>query len=78
MKFRFANITMSHLKITSWVLVALGVLAFVSGSLFDLDEVWQLAGLLLVIAGIVKVAVVHLWVNVAGLGTDRHDPIQPL
>jgi hypothetical protein len=78
MKLSLANITMNHLKVTSWALVALGVLAFVSGALFDLDEVWQLAGLLLVIAGTVKVAVVHLWVNVAGLGTDRHDPIQPL
>ncbi len=78
MKFSLKNISMHHLRITSWTIVVLGVLAFLAGVLFPIGDVWQLAGLLLVIAGGVKVAMIHLWVNVAGLGTDRHDPIQPL
>lgn len=78
MKFSLKNIGMHHLRIASWAIVLLGVLAFVAGLLFPIGDVWQLAGLLLVIAGAVKVAMIHMWVNVAGLGTDRHDPIQPL
>ncbi len=78
MKFSLRNITMHHLRITSWTIVVLGVLAFAAGMFFPIGDVWRLAGLLLVIAGAVKVAMIHLWVNVAGLGADHHDPIQPL
>jgi hypothetical protein len=78
MKFILQSIKMHHLRITSWAIVALGVVAFAAGLLLTIGDVWQLAGLLLIIAGLVKVAMVHLWVNLAGLGSDRHDPIQPL
>jgi hypothetical protein len=78
MKFILQSIKMHHLRITSWAIVALGVVAFAAGLLFPIGDVWQLAGLLLIIAGLVKVAMVHLWTNLAGLGSDRHDPIQPL
>jgi hypothetical protein len=53
--------------------VALAVVALSAG----LAPVYALSGIMLAWAGVVKVAVVYLWTHVAGLGTDRHDPIPP-
>ena len=71
-------IRLRHLHITSWLLVSLGGIALVIGLTVDKGELWQLAGLMLVLAGGVKVVILQLWSRVAGLETDRHDPIPPM
>ena len=69
---------MRHLRRLSWLMLAAGVIVTVAGIVFSLGHVVTLTGLMLAWAGIVKVIVVLLWTNVAGLGTDRHDPIPPV
>jgi membrane protein implicated in regulation of membrane protease activity len=59
-----------HLRNLSIAMVALGVLAVVAAAVGSLSPTWTLAGLLLALAGIVKVVVVALWRGVA----DLHDP----
>jgi hypothetical protein len=46
----------------------------VLATLLDLREMWIVAGMLLVVAGIVKIVMVHVWVNVAGFGSAQHPP----
>ncbi|HYI25273.1 MAG TPA: hypothetical protein VD767_07680 [Thermomicrobiales bacterium] len=69
---------MRHLRTIAWAMTLAGVALAIGAMAFSLDEMLVLAGIMLAWAGIVKVIVVHLWTNVAGLGTDRHDPIPPL
>ena len=69
---------MRYLRYVSWVLVGLGLLAIVAAPLFDLGEVVTLAGIMLILAGVVKIVVVYIWTNLAGLGTDRHKPVPPV
>lgn len=71
-------IRLHHLHFTSWALFALGVAALVMAPLFGWSEVFQLAGMLLIICGLVKVAVVWVWKSLAHMETDRHDPIPPV
>lgn len=52
---------MRHLHHVSLVLLAAGVLLVVAGVVFSLPPLWTLSGLLLAIAGGVKVVVVYLW-----------------
>ncbi|MBA2468163.1 MAG: hypothetical protein H0V37_02020 [Chloroflexia bacterium] len=68
---------MRPLGLTSYGLTLLGVITLVSAFVFDLGATFQVTGLLLSVAGIVKVIVVYLWTHVAHLGNDRHDPIPP-
>jgi hypothetical protein len=49
----------------------------VAAIVVDLGAAWQLAGLMLALAGVVKIIVVYLWTHVANLGTDRHNPLPP-
>ncbi len=70
-------IRLRHLHITSWLLVALGGISLLIGLNVDNGEFWQLIGLMLVLAGAVKLVVLLLWHRVAGLETDRHKPIPP-
>lgn len=72
------TIRLRHLMMASWTLVALGIAAFVAGLLTADGELWQLAGVMLVLAGVVKVAIIHIWHRVAGMETDRHDPVPPV
>jgi hypothetical protein len=68
---------MRHLRWTSRAITVLGAIAILAALALDLGAALILMGVLLTVAGIVKVVVVHLWMHVAGLGTDRHDPIPP-
>ncbi len=52
---------MRHLHLVSWLLLLAGILLTVAGIFFSLAPLWTLSGLLLVIAGGVKVVVVYLW-----------------
>jgi hypothetical protein len=60
--------SMRHLRIVSFLITAVGIIAVVVASILDAGAMWILAGLLLAWAGIVKIVVVHLWERVAGLG----------
>jgi len=55
---------MRHLHHLSLLLLVAGVLLTLAGLLFALPPLWTLSGLLLAIAGGVKVVVVYLWRNV--------------
>jgi hypothetical protein len=71
------SIQLRHLHIVSWFLFLVGAISLVAGLIMPDGELWQLLGLLLLLAGAVKVAVIILWRQVAGLETDRHSPIPP-
>lgn len=68
---------MRHLHRTSYGIAILGLVMLLAAVLFDLNPTVQLAGLMLALAGFVKIIVVYLWTHVANLGTDRHEPIPP-
>jgi hypothetical protein len=46
-----------------------GLALIIFATILDLRQMWIVAGMLLVVAGIVKIVMVQLWVNVAGLGS---------
>lgn len=71
-------IHLHHLNLTSWVIFAVGIAALVLSPVFGWSDVVQLTGLLLIICGLVKVAVVWVWKSLAHMETDRHDPIPPV
>ncbi len=52
---------MLHIRYLSWLLVGLGVALAVAGAAFDLGATVTLIGLMLVIAGVVKVVTVRIW-----------------
>jgi hypothetical protein len=58
---------MKHLAIVSYAITAIGILLLAASVAAGLSPVWQLAGVLLVVAGVVKIAVVQIWQRVAGL-----------
>jgi hypothetical protein len=58
-----------YLRSISYLMAATGLAMIVLGMLLDLREMWIVAGMLLVVAGIVKIVIVHIWVNVAGFGS---------
>lgn len=66
---------MHSLKHLSLVLTAIGCAMAGAAWIFDLDQVYILAGVLLAWAGIVKIAVVAIWTRVALMGTDDHRPV---
>jgi hypothetical protein len=69
---------MKHLRLTSYVMTLLGVLLALAAAVTDMGGAWLLAGILLAWAGIVKIAVVLIWIRIAHLGTDHHAPEQSL
>ncbi len=71
-------IRLRHLYVVSWLLVVLGVVALIVGLKSEGRELWQLIGMMLLLAGGVKVVILVLWHRVAGLETDRHNPIPPI
>jgi hypothetical protein len=69
------------MRFLRWISIAMTVAGFalaVVALSAGLDPVYALGGIMLAWAGVVKVVVVYLWTHVAGLGTDRHDPIPPV
>ncbi len=58
---------MKHLAIASYAITAIGILLLTAAIAAGLSAVWVLGGLLLVIAGAVKIAVVVIWQRIAGL-----------
>jgi hypothetical protein len=58
-----------YLRFISYVLTIAGVAIVAISLAFDLPSMWTLAGMLLVIAGGVKIAMVALWNGVAAVHT---------
>ncbi len=59
---------MRHLKTVSYAITALGIVCVTAVLLLDLNPTVLLIGLMLIIAGAVKVTMVALWHTVAGFG----------
>jgi len=68
---------MRYLHLTSYGLTILGFATLIAAIAFDLNPTIQLAGLMLALAGVVKIAVVYLWTHIANLGSDQHEPTPP-
>ena len=68
---------MRHLKNVSYVITVLGFVLMAAALLVDLDPTILLIGLMLIIAGGVKIGMVALWNGVAGFGTPV-DPNAPV
>ncbi len=62
------DVIVHHLKLTSTLILAVGLVVAVVGAAINDSPVWTLTGLLLIWAGIVKIIVIYLW---RGLATDR-------
>ena len=52
---------MLHIRNLSWLMLGLGVALAVAGEALDLGAVITLIGLMLVVAGVVKVITVRIW-----------------
>ena len=58
---------MKHLATISYFITIAGVLLVAASIIADLSPLWMLTGTLLVIAGVVKIAVVQICRRIAGL-----------
>jgi len=67
-----------YLTVTSWGMTILGVLAIVAAAMLDIDPVWMLLGIMLLLASVVKLGMMLIWTRVAKMGTDQHRPIDAL
>ena len=65
---------MSYLRIASLVITLVGVLLVIATLVLDLTPPWLLAGIMLILAGIVKVAVVTIWTRVAAMDDPTPSP----
>lgn len=58
---------MKQLTLVSYLITALGILLVATAVAVGLSALWLMSGLLLTIAGVVKIAVVQIWQRIAGL-----------
>jgi hypothetical protein len=65
-------VSLHHLNRISLALAALGALLLLTATVGSLSPLWTLIGLMLIVAGVVKLLVVYLWRHVAQLD----DPIR--
>lgn len=68
---------MRFLHLTSNGITIIGIVTLVAALALDLGAAVQLTGLMVALAGVVKIVVVYLWTHVAHLGSDQHEPIPP-
>jgi hypothetical protein len=71
-----------HLKLVSLLITFAGMLAVAAGLALDLDKTVVLIGMMLIIAGGVKIAMVAVWRGFAGFGVplasqDTNPPGNP-
>jgi hypothetical protein len=78
MKRPLDRVTMKHLMSISVGTLVLGVLWILAAWMAAPDRIWIVPGMFLVVAGVVQVIAVQVWIRVAKLGTDEHEPIQAL
>jgi hypothetical protein len=56
------------LKTISIFMTVLGIAAIAATALFDLNLTVALVGMMLIVAGVVKIVIVSLWHGIAGFG----------
>ena len=78
MKRPLDRVSMKHLMAVSIGTLLLGIIWIVVAWIGAPDRIWITPGLFLVVAGVVQIVAVQVWVKVAKLGTDEHEPIQAL
>lgn len=66
---------MRHLSLASYALTIVGILIVLVALAIDLAPWITLSGVLMAWAGIVKIAVVLIWMRIAHMETDKHKPI---
>lgn len=64
---------MRHLNRVSYLITLAGIVAVAAALALGLDQTVVLVGLMLVIAGLVKIAMVAIWRGVAGFGVPLAD-----
>lgn len=64
---------LTWLMLISGVILAASVLALVAGIAMQ-DALWQVIGMLGIVAGGIKVITVLIWTRVVGLGRDDYTP----
>jgi hypothetical protein len=57
---------MRHLQLVSNAITLVGLAMVVVSLVLGLDAMWTITGLMLVVAGVIKIVAVHLLINVAG------------
>lgn len=72
------HVSMRHLMMISVGFGLLGVLWMAVVWMSGVDSIWLVPGIFLIISGITKMVAVRIWVKVAKIGTDEHNPIQAL
>lgn len=72
-------VTVRHLRMIAIAMTVLGVGATLAALALGWGPLWTLTGMMLVVAGVVKIATVAIWNGVAGLGPikTRDDPSHP-
>jgi hypothetical protein len=73
---------MRYIRWTSYFITIAGVAMVAAGVLFDLNATITLIGMMLVVAGVIKVVAVGLWHGVGGFGApltseDHVIPVRP-
>ena len=59
---------MRYLRLVSYAMTVAGIGLAIAATALDFGAVWTLTGLLLVVAGFVKIVTVAIWHGFAGLG----------
>ena len=72
-------VTVRHLRLIAIAMTALGAGATLAALALGWGPLWTLTGMMLVVAGVVKIATVAIWNGVAGLGPIKthDDPSHP-
>ncbi len=72
-------VTVRHLRLIAIAMTALGAGATLAALALGWGQLWTLTGMMLVVAGVVKIATVAIWNGVAGLGPikTQDDPPHP-
>ena len=60
--------SLRYLRAISILMTVLGITAIAAAVLLDLNPTVALAGMLLIVAGVVKIVIVGLWHGIAGFG----------
>lgn len=78
MKRPLDHVSMKHLMAVSIGTLILGILWMVVAWIGAPDRIWIVPGMFLIVAGIGQIVAVQVWVRVAKVGTDEHEPIKAL
>lgn len=74
----YQRLSMKHLMFVALSFIVLGAIWMAVVWLIDLDNIWMVPGIFLIISGIIKSVAVQVWIRVAKIGTNEHKPIKAL